>query len=267
MPEAAEDLVTPGVSPELECNRYSDEGWAKIRIHLPVEMALTIFVNGLELVTTLCTPSKLNCLALGYLYSEGIISSVRDVAGMRICEDDSLADIRLKNADYRPSAQRTITSGCGAGSTSRLQGKAVESGLVIPPTRLTSFMQQLQDRSELYRTCGGVHASALCDATTMLVMAEDIGRHNTVDKIQGECLLRGIPTADCVLLSTGRISSEMVLKASRMEVPIVVSRTSPTERAVLLARELGIAVVGYARAGRLMVYSHPERLGRREGSV
>ena len=114
---------------------------------------------------------------------------------------------------------------------------------------------------ELYRLSGGVHASALSDTKNLLVVAEDIGRHNTLDKIQGECLLRGLSTRDRLLLSTGRVSSEMLLKAARMQVPVVVSRHSPTGRAISLARDLGIALVGYARGSRLSVYSHPERLG------
>jgi FdhD protein len=123
-------------------------------------------------------------------------------------------------------------------------------------------MKQLLERMELYRHSGGVHASALADTKNLLVVTEDIGRHNTLDKIQGECLLKGLSTKERLLLSTGRISSEMLLKAARMQVPVVVSRHSPSETAISLARELGIALVGYARGNRLMVYSHSERLGR-----
>ncbi len=122
-------------------------------------------------------------------------------------------------------------------------------------------MQQLQEQMVLYRSCGGVHASALADTKNLLVVAEDIGRHNTLDKIQGECLVRKLPTRDRLLLSTGRLSSEMLFKAAKMQVPVVVSRHSPTESAVSLARDLGITLVGHARGIRLSVYSHPERLG------
>jgi FdhD protein len=122
-------------------------------------------------------------------------------------------------------------------------------------------MTQLQKQMGLYRLCGGVHASALADTKNLLVVAEDIGRHNTLDKIQGECLLRGLSTRDRLLLSTGRISSEMLLKAAKMQAPVVVSRHSLTEAAVSLARDLSITLVGHARGNRLSVYSHPERLG------
>lgn len=114
---------------------------------------------------------------------------------------------------------------------------------------------------ELYRLSGGVHTSALSDNKNLLVVAEDIGRHNTLDKIHGECLLRGLSTKDRLLLTTGRVSLEMLLKTARMQAPVVVSRHSPTEGAISLARDLGITLVGHVRGRRLLVYTHPERLG------
>jgi FdhD protein len=184
-----------------------------------------------------------------------------DVASMMVCEDQTMADVRLTNAEYELPMQRTITSGCGGGVTFTTQGQRVDSTLVATPTEVLSLMKQLQEQMDLYRLSGGVHASALSDTGNLIVVAEDIGRHNTLDKIQGECLLRGLSTRDRLLLSTGRVSSEMLLKASKMQTPIVVSRHSPTGRAVSLARDLGIALVGHAHGGRLLVYSHPERLG------
>ncbi|MEW6425823.1 MAG: formate dehydrogenase accessory sulfurtransferase FdhD, partial [Bacillota bacterium] len=171
------------------------------------------------------------------------------------------ADVRLKNPEYKLPTLRTLTSGCGGGATFKTQGERIDSDLVVTPTEVLSLMKQLQEKMELYRLSGGVHTSALADPKNLLVVAEDIGRHNTLDKIQGECLARGLSTRDRLLLTTGRVSSEMLLKAAKMQVPIVVSRHSPTGRAVSLARELGIALVGYARGSRFLVYSHPERLG------
>jgi len=250
-----------GVAADIVCDRFSDEGWVRTSVHVPSETELTIYVNHQELVTILCTPTKLNCLVLGFLYSEGIISGIGDVPIMRVCEDDSLADVRLSNPEYKLPTQRTLTSGCGGGATFKTQGQRVDSGLVVTPAEVLSLMKQLQEQMDLYRFCGGVHTSALSDTKNLLVVAEDIGRHNTLDKIQGECLLRGLSTRDRLLLSTGRISSEMLLKAAKMQAPVVVSRHSPTGSAISLARDLGIALVGYARGSRLSVYSHPERLG------
>jgi FdhD protein len=260
--EAIGESAMKGVTPDTLCYRFSDEGWLRTSVNVPSETELTISVNGQELVTILCTPTKLNCLVLGFLYAEGIISGVGDVASMRVCDEESLADVRLSNPEYKLPTLRKLTSGCGGGVAFITQGQRVNSGLVVTPTEVLSLMKQFQEQMELYRLCGGVHTSALSDTKNLLVVAEDIGRHNTLDKIQGECLLRGLSIRDGLLLTTGRVSSEMLLKAAKMQAPVVVSRTSPTGRAISLARDLGIALVGYARGSRLSVYSHPERLGR-----
>ena len=259
--EAIGKLDLKGIAPDVVFDRFSAEGWGKTSSHLPSEMALAIYVNRQELVTILCTPTKLNFLVLGFLYAEGIISGLGDVANMRVCEEESLADVTLSNSEYELPTQRTLTSGCGGGATFKTQGQKVESDLVATPKEVLSLMTQLQKQMVLYRLCGGVHASALTDTKNLLVVAEDIGRHNTLDKIQGECLLRGLRTRDRLLLSTGRISSEMLLKAAKMQAPVVVSRHSPTGSAVSLARDLGITLVGHASGSRLSVYSHPERFG------
>jgi FdhD protein len=263
MQEATDVLDLKGVEPNIVCDRFSDEEWVRTSAHVPSEMQLTIYVNRQEVVTVQCTPTKLNCLVIGFLYAEGIISGMGDVLSMRVCEDDSLADVMLSNSEYElPTQKRTLTSGCGGGATFKTQGQRVDSDIVVTPKEALSLMKQLIGQMELYRLSGGVHASALSDTKNLIVVAEDIGRHNTFYKIQGECLLRGLATRDRLLLSTGRVSSEMLLKAAGMQVPVVVSRTSPTGRGISLARDLGIALVGYARGGRLLVYSHPERLGR-----
>lgn len=250
-----------GVAADIVCYHFSDEGWGRTSVHLPGEMELTIYVNQQKLVTILCTPIKLNYLVLGFLYAEGIISGIGDVVMMRMCEDDSLADVKLKNLEYKLPTQRTITSGCGGGAVFKTQGQRVDSDLVVAPMEVLLLMKQLQEKMELYRLSGGVHTSALSDTRNLLVVAEDIGRHNTLDKIQGECLVRELSTRDRLLLTTGRVSSEMLLKAAKMQAPVVVSRHSPTGGAVSLARDLGITLVGHVRGRRLVVYSYPERLG------
>jgi len=257
-----------GTAVEVACDRFSEEGWARTSVHVPSEREITIYVNGQEFVTIQCTPTKLNCLVLGFLYSEGIISGLDDVTMARVCDEESEVDVRLSDPGYELPTLRTLTSGCGGGATFKIQGQRVDSALVVKPAEVLALMKQLiQEQMELYRLSGGLHASALSDTKNLLVVAEDIGRHNTLDKIQGECLLRGLSTKDCLLLSTGRVSSEMLLKAARMQTPVVVSRHSPTGSAVSLARDLGVALVGYARGSRLSVYSHPERLGRSTDEV
>ncbi|MFC1679123.1 formate dehydrogenase accessory sulfurtransferase FdhD [Elusimicrobiota bacterium] len=253
-----------GVVPDVVCDRFSDKGWVRTSVHVPNEIELAIHVNHRELVSLLCTPTKLDCLVLGFLRAEGIISGMNDVKSLQVCGDGSLADVMLRDPEYELPTRLTLTSGCGGGAVFQTEGKKVDSDFLIAPARVLSLMERLQERMELYRLSGGVHTAALSDANDLLVVTEDIGRHNTLDKIQGECLLKGLSTEDRLVLCTGRVSSEMMLKAARMRVPVVASRHSPTGKAVSLARELGIALVGYARGGGLSAYSHPERLGRVE---
>lgn len=249
-----------GASPGIICSCLSSGKWSDTPAIVPREMALTIYVDTKELVTILCTPTKLNCLVLGFLYSEGIISSLSDVASMRVCEEDSLADVRLGKPDFKLPERRTLTSGCGGGVSFAIEKHRMDSGLAVTSDEILSLMKQLNERAELYKFCGGVHTSALGDKGNVLVVAEDIGRHNTLDKIIGECMLTKLPTKDKVLITTGRISSEMLAKAGRMETPVVVSRSSPTDRSITLAKEIGITIIGYVRGSRLTVYSHNERV-------
>lgn len=254
-----------GCIQDIRCDRFSERGWERTSSPVPDEAEIILSVNRLHLVSVLCTPNRLNHLALGFLFAEGIISSVGDVASMRVCDDESQIDVRLTDTTYEPPVVRTLTSGCGGGTSFHAEGQKVTSNLAVTPDQVLALMKKFQKRMELYRLCGGVHASALADTGELVVVAEDIGRHNTLDKIQGQCLMEEIPTGDGILLSTGRVSSEMLLRAARMEVPIVVSRHSPTGRAVRLATDLDIALVGYARGSRLSVYSHSKRLGCPEG--
>lgn len=249
-----------GAAPDIKYSSFSSGKWTSASTSVPMEMALTIYIDGTELVTILCTPTKLNCLVLGFLYSEGIISGMSDVASMRVCEEDSLADVKLSKPGYVPPARRTLASGCGGGVSFATEMQKVESQLTVRPEEVFSLMKQLNEKAELYRFSGGVHTSALCNNSKVLVVAEDIGRHNTLDKIVGECLLTKLSTADKLLLTTGRISSEMLSKAARMKAPIIISRSSPTDRSISIARKLGITLIGYVRGNRLSVYSHEERL-------
>lgn len=254
--ERAESSVTA----EVDCNFFSGDTWQQERVAIPGELPLSIFVNEQEVATVLCTPAKLTQLVLGFLYLEGIINERQEVASLRVCEEEPIADVRLLRKEYTAPTKRTITSGCGSGVSFDAHSSPVISDLVATSSEILALMRQLYQQQDLFQEVGGIHSSALADREKILASAEDIGRHNTLDKIMGECLLRGLPTQDKILLTTGRISSEMVLKAARMQVPIVVSRGTPTERAVTLGEKLGITVVGYARGNRLSVFSGKERL-------
>lgn len=247
-------------------SQYANGEWQHISGNLPDETLLSLFVNGQELVSILCTPEKLNCLVIGYLRSEGFIDSLDEIAMMRICLEESLADVQLTHQLTASPPKRILTSGCGGGVSFELGGNVqpLSSNWCVSPTQILSSLKLLQREPQSQRINGcirkGVHVSALSDGDSIIVRAEDIGRHNTLDKIWGECMLRRIPTKDLLLLTTGRISSEMLSKAAKMGVPIVASVNSATRRAVTLGTELGITIVGYARGSQLSVFAGEGRL-------
>jgi len=260
MEKAIDELPVRSITPDVTCDFFSEGKWQRDKVAVPGEMPLTIFINGQETVTILCTPTRLTHLVLGFLYLEGIIDDMKEVDSLRVCEDEPVADVRLSKTDYKEPPRHTLTSGCGSGVSFKLREQKVDSDLTITPEEVLSLMKQLYQQQDLFQLGGGIHSSALCNRKQILALAEDIGRHNTLDKIMGECLLRKLPTRDCILLTTGRVSSEMLLKAARMKVPIVVSRGSPTERAISLGKDLGITVIGYARGNRLSVFSGEGRI-------
>jgi len=221
------------------------------------EQPLVVYVNGEKFVTLLCSPLQLDCLVVGYLWLEKVIASLDDVARLEVSEVDGRADVTLTREVELPT-ERILTSGCGGGITFRIDHRLfprLRSSRRITPAALSDRMKDLFAAAEHYQRSRGIHGAALSDGARLLVVAEDVGRHNAVDKVKGEALQRGIPTEDRIVLSTGRISSEMLLKAARMGVSIVASRTSPTEMAVALAEQLNITVCGYVRPDGLNLYA------------
>lgn len=242
--------------------RYRGGSFETVEISVVEEQPLTIFVNGRELATLLCTPVKLDCLVVGFLSFEGIIQSLDEVKSLEVFPEEAVADVRLTKP-FTPPQRRVVTSGCSGGITF---GMPMEGSTSFPeeatlrPEQPLDLMKQLYAEAYLYRESRGIHAAALSDGKSLLLVAEDVGRHNALDKIHGEALLRGMTTAGHILLSTGRISSEMLRKGAHMRTPFVISRTSPTSLAVAAAKRFGITVIGYCRGEGFNTYSHPERL-------
>ncbi len=255
-----DESSTPGIAPDILVTRFVEGKWQQQTVSVPREFPFTIYINGRELVTVMCSPVKLNCLVLGYLYSEKIIHDMKDVVSMRVCEDDSLADVKLSTGDIKLPEKKILTSGCGGGISFNVDAPKITADLRIAPATILELMKKLLEGAASYNLSGGIHTSALADGRELVAIAEDIGRHNTLDKLIGECLLRKIPTQGKILLASGRVSSEMLRKAAIMQTPVIASLTSPTERAVIQARDIGVTLVGYARGNHLTVYSRPERL-------
>ena len=242
-------------------------GWSTVESEVIEEGFVSIFVNGEELATVMCSPREQERLAIGFLCNEGIISSLDDVRALHVCPSGACVDVWLTRSDFARPTRLILTSGCGGGVTFDDLSRTidpVESTVTLGPEQLAQLLIEMQQRATLYARSRGVHTAALSDGVTISALAEDVGRHNTIDKLRGACLLEKIDPRGKILLCTGRISSEMINKAARMGCPIVASRTSPTSMSVQLARQWNITLAGYVRRDQMKVYAHAERLKAEE---
>src|SRR3990170_2099333 len=250
------------MSKHVRLHHFSGGRFQPKDIPVVQEGPLSVYVNGQELVTLLCTPSKLEALVVGFLSFEGIIRGLEDIRSLTVLDGEGYADVWLVS-EFVPPRRRVHTSGCGGGITFSLEthgSAALEDNSSVDPISLFPLIKELYLEAQSYRESRGIHAAALAEGEKLLIVTEDVGRHNAIDKVCGEAMLRGIPTTGKILLATGRISSEMLRKAAHMGTPVVVSRTSATTLSIELAKRLGLTLIGYVRGDSFFVYSHPERL-------
>ena len=245
------------------------------------EYPLKLVVNGRELATLIASPHRLNFLVAGFLRLQGFVSSLDDILVLGICAERGVAEVRIRG-EVPERLRPTLTSGCGTGIVFNLSNVANPLTMVPPPLvgggeeegeasgaavaqRFTpdavfSLMRELSRRAEQYASHGGIHSAAAGDGERLLLFAEDLGRHNTLDRIAGEALFKGVDLRGQLVATSGRISTEMVAKAAQLGILAVASRTSPTDMAVRAAEAAGITLIGYLRGDSFEVYSHPERL-------
>ena len=256
-------MITPQKAIQYE--RYEFKKWEHHDAETIVETPVSLTVNGKEWLSFMCTPVQLEALAVGFLYNEGTIEAMAEVADVHVCEHGDNVDVWLNHAAEQPTSWRR-TSGCTGGVTAvdLLAKPNVSFGgnrLKVQPDAVGKLVAMLFESQDLYRETGGVHTSALSDGEKVLLSAEDIGRHNTLDKIAGLCLMDNVWPATRILITTGRISSEMLQKAARLQAPILISRTSPSSLSIEMAERYGITLIGYARTNRFNVYSGGQRVG------
>jgi len=248
--------------------RFSEDGKKRTDDIVVREFPLTIILNNQELVTLLCTPIHLDYLAIGFLFSEGLLRSKDEINRITVDERSGVVRVEIKE-ETRQSGElvfkRLITSGCGRGasfySAADATGqKKVEARTSILAVEVFELVREFQHRSQIFRTTGGVHSAALCDTEKILIFSEDIGRHNAIDKIFGECVLKDIPMDGRVILTSGRVSSEILFKTARGDIPVLISKSAPTDMGVKLADELGITLIGFVRGKRMNVYANDWRI-------
>ena len=247
--------------------RFTKEGKSPIEKAVAREFMLTIFLNGQELVTMMCSPKDLKYLAVGFLVSEGLLSNIDEIKNIDVDEWQGVVRVETNKAieaDSRFFAKRLITSGCGGGaafySDADIAVTKLESRMKISTDEVFTLAQEFQRRSELYLSTHGVHSAALCDRATILIFQEDIGRHNAIDKIFGNCLLEKINTVDLAIISSGRVSSEIMHKVAKRDIPIVISISEPTSLGVKIADNYGITLIASVRGNKFDVYTNDWRV-------
>ncbi len=227
---------------DITFHQFRSGEFALVDADLIVEKPVVLYVNGALWLTFMCTPNYLEALAVGYLYNEGVIKSIDQIADIHICDSGDIIDIWLDHNVEKPEEWKR-TSGCTGGYTAVDTASitpVISNGSLIESNQVRSLVERLFDSQELYRKTGGVHTSILTDGGKVTILAEDVGRHNSLDKIAGRYLLEKIEFSQKLLLTTGRISSDMLQKAARIGAGIVISRTSPTSMSVELAEKWGI---------------------------
>jgi len=226
------------------------------------EVSLKIYLQGKWLATIACTGNHLDELALGFMRSEQIIDEINQIEGIEIDEKNSIVKVTLKDHGAAPTvAAQTIASG-GARVSARAETLTPLQTPLVPIKTATvlNLMKELLSGSIIHNETHGTHCSALARADRILVLREDIGRHNTIDMLCGYGLLHQVHPADSIILTTGRISSEIVYKIWNWGIPIVISHSAPTSSAVDMLNKANITLIGYVRGGKMNIYSHERRV-------
>jgi FdhD protein len=243
-----------------------DAAGNKREIQLANERPLNLYVNRQELVTLMTLGTDPEALCIGYLRNQGLISSLTEIKAVQVDWSVESAAIQIHQPlEAIDNSKKIVTTGCGQGSMhEKLYAQAESLQITAPDIRHSALLQLLSNLRTLktvYREAGSVHGCALCDANgTILEFIEDVGRHNAVDTIAGLMLLHNISGANTMFYSTGRLTTEMVLKAAQMGIPTLLSRSGTTYNGVELAKKLGITLIGRLRANHLLAYHQGEKI-------
>ena len=237
---------------------------------LAVEEPLEIRVDGTPLTVTMRTPGDDIDLAAGFLYTEGLLGSLSEVREIRMCDENVAAVTVAEGASLIPASRQFVTtSACGVCGKDSIEAIRVRSRFDvaadparISPALLAALPDRLRAAQRVFATTGGLHAAGLFAADgELLVLREDVGRHNAVDKVAGWALRSGrLPLAGCVLLVSGRASFELVQKAVMIGVPVLAAVSAPSSLAASLATETGLTLVGFLRGSGMNVYAGAERV-------
>ncbi len=249
-------------------------------IQIPAERALTVYLDKRELVTLMTLGASPELLVLGFLCNQRLIASVEEIESITVdwsigegeLGQPGVAAVKTRAGQMEtPKAPRVVTTGCGQGSVFGDLMSDID-GIHLPPAQITQaqlygLVNAIRIQETTYKSAGSVHACALFCGTDMRMFVEDVGRHNAVDTIAGWMGMNDVSGHDKVFYTTGRLTSEMVIKSAQMGVPIAVSRSGITQMGLAVAQRVGLCTIGRATHKRFLCFSAPERLVWQSGLV
>lgn len=232
------------------------------------EILLNISVNNIDIANLLCSKKNLYELAIGYLFSSDIINNINDVKTYNIFSlipDNLVSHIETKEEiQFAKLGNKKVKAvGCGDATSyvkKDYKNKNIESNIKVKTSEIVDLMRDFQSKSEIFIKTGGVHSAAIVGNDEIIVFREDIGRHNAIDKVIGNLLINKLSFNNKIILTSGRISSEILHKVIMCEIPILISRSAPTNKAILMCRKLNITLVGFVRGDKMNIYSGGQRI-------
>lgn len=227
----------------LEITRYNSGETVVMPDVVLKEYRLLIIINGVSNYHITCTKTSLQAFVVGYLFSENLIKTHGDIQEFELNETNGSASVRIASTE---KALRIAD--------------ALENGFCVSVGQLLNAVSECSTRSQLFLSTGAVHSCALCDASGILYFEEDISRHNALDKIIGYAVMNQVRLDSCYVVTSGRVPSDMLEKIVRAGIPLVASRSAPTDSAVRLAKKYNMTLIGFARGSRMNLYSCPQRV-------
>lgn len=258
-------LSSAGLSPTYAVMALDEYGRQQEK-HIAGEQPLTIYVNKKEIVTLMTLGTQPEALVLGYLKNQGFIDNIADIKSVQIdWESESAAIVTRHEYDWEEKlSKRTVTSGCGQGTVFGNIMEHLENikfdDMEIRQSTIYALLDNIGKENEVYKRAGGVHGCALCHQDKQLIFVEDVGRHNAVDTICGLMWLNQISGDDKTFYTTGRLTSEMVIKVALMGVPVLLSRSGITHMGLSLAQKLGITLIARARGKHFLIYNGADNI-------
>jgi FdhD protein len=246
-----------------------DQSGKRQELWVAGEVPLTLKVDGFEIVRLMTLGNEPEALALGYLHNQGFIEKIEEIASVAVDWENEIVDVVTRKGTgtsrhQKQSSIPTVTSSCGQGT---LFDPILDSlyryrfpKVSIRQSIIYALLREITRYNQVYRKAGSVHGCGLCQESKLLMFAEDIGRHNAADTISGRMWLDGIPGDDKILYTTGRLTSEIVLKTAQMKIPVLLSRSGITYLALEIARDFGLTVIGRAKGMRHLIYNGAEQI-------